>query len=93
MFLYDFGEPYKSVQQMYENAIRCTLFSTVWCTSVSGQRVVHLLYKDLQDLPLWYRLYTNSVSALCGCYFGEPYQSVQEVYKNAFCCRLVAMAW
>ena len=28
-----------------------------------------------------------------GSDFGEPYKSVQELYKNAFHCRLFAMAW
>ena len=60
---------------------------------MGGLRVVHLLYKVLRDLPVWYRLYTKSLSALFGSDFGEPYKSIQEVYKNAFRCRLFSMAW
>ena len=60
---------------------------------MSVLRVVHLLYKFLRDLPVWYKLYTNSLRALFGSDFGEPYKSIQEVYKNAYHCRLFAMAW
>ena len=63
-----------------------------WGTSVSGLGVVHLLYKVLRDLPVWYRLYTHSLSALFGSDFGEPYKSVQVVYENVDCCRWFAMA-
>ena len=51
---------------------------------MSGLGVVHLLHKVLRDLPVWYRLYTHSLSALFLSDFGEPYKSVQEVYENAF---------
>ena len=51
----DFGEPYQSVQEVYENGFHCRLFSKSWCTSVSGLGVLHLLYKVLWDLPRWYR--------------------------------------
>ena len=57
MFLYDFGEPYKFVQHVYENAVRCTLFSTASWTSVTALVVVPLLYNVLRDLPLWCRLH------------------------------------
>ena len=60
---------------------------------MSSLGVVHLLYKVLRDLVIWYRLNTNSVSALFGSDFGEPYKSVLGVYENAFQCRLFAMAW
>ena len=60
---------------------------------MSGLGVVHLLYKVLQDLPVCYRLYTNSVSALFRSDFGEPYKSVQEVHKKAFHFRMFDIAW
>ena len=60
---------------------------------MSGLGVVHLVYKVLRDLPVWYRLYTNTISALFGSEFGEPYKSVQEVYKNTFHCTLFVMAY
>ena len=53
---------------------------------------VHLLYNVLWALPVCYTLYTNSLSALFGIDFMEPYKSIQEMYKNAFHCRLFAMA-
>ena len=59
---------------------------------MSGLGVIHLLYKVLRDLPVWYRLYTNSLSALLASDFGNPYKPVQEVYENAFCGRVFAMA-
>ena len=60
---------------------------------MSGLGVVHLVYKTLRDLPVWYRLYTHSLSVLFGSDFREPYKSVQEMYENAFRCRLFTMAW
>ena len=59
---------------------------------MSGLGVVHLVYKALRALQVWCTLYTHSLIELFGFYFGEPYQSVQEVYENAFRCRLFAMA-
>ena len=58
-----------------------------------GLGVIHLLYKVLQDLPVWYRLYTHSLSVLFLPDFVEPYKSVQELYENAFRYRLFDMAW
>ena len=58
---------------------------------MSGQGVVHLVYKVLRDLLVWYSLYTNSLNALFGSDFMEPYKSVQEVYENVFHCILFAM--
>ena len=40
-----------------------------------------------------YFVHTDSLIELFESEFGEPYKSIQEVYKNAFCCRLFAMAW
>ena len=60
---------------------------------MSGLGVVHLLYKVLRDLPVWYRLYTHSLSALFGSEFGEPYESLQEVYENGVHFRLLSTAW
>ena len=60
---------------------------------MSGVGFIHLLYKVLRDLPVWYRLYTHSLSVLFLSGFGEPYKSVQELYKNAFHGRLFDMAW
>ena len=41
---FDFGEPYKSLQEVYKNAFRCRLFAMAWRTSVSGLGVVQLVY-------------------------------------------------
>ena len=59
---------------------------------MSGLGVVHLLYKVLRDLPVWYMLYTNSLNALFWSDFRETYKSIQEVYKNTVCTRLFSMA-
>ena len=93
LFGSDFGDPYKSVQEVYENAVYSRLFATARLTPVSDLEDVHLVYKVLRDLPVWYRLYTHSLIELFESEFGEPYKSVQQVYENAFCCRLFAMAW
>ena len=55
--------------------------------------VIHLVYKALQAVEIWCTLYTHSLIELFGSDFGEPYKSVQELYENAFCCRLFDMAW
>ena len=60
---------------------------------MSGLGVIHLVYKVQRVLPVWCSFYTHSLIELFGSDFGEPYKSVQEVYKNAFHCRLFAMAW
>ena len=60
---------------------------------MSGVGVIHLVYKVEQALPVLYSLYTHSLIELFESDFGEPYKSVQELYENAFRCRLFAMAW
>ena len=44
LFGYYIGKLYRSVQQVYENAVGFRLFSTVWSTAMRGLGVVHLLY-------------------------------------------------
>ena len=60
---------------------------------MGGLGVIHLLYKVLRYLPVWYRWYTNSLTAPLGSDFRKPYKSVQELYENAFHGRLFDMAW
>ena len=60
---------------------------------MSGLGVAHLVYKVQRDLLVWYRLYTNRISALFGSDFGESYKSVQEVYENGVHCRLLSTTW
>ena len=84
---------YRSVQQVYENAVGFRLYSMVWQTAVSGLGVVHLLYNALQDLTGRCNLCTHSLSALFAYYFGELYRSVQQVYENAVGCRLLQTVW
>ena len=91
--LFGFGEPHKSVQEVYENAFHCRFFALAWCTSVSGLGVVHLLYKVLLDLPVWYSLYTQSLVSMFRSDLGEPYKSVLEVYENTFSCRFFSTSW
>ena len=52
LFLSDSGEPYKSIQEVYENIFSCRLFAI----AVSGVGVVHLFHKVLRDIPVWYKL-------------------------------------
>ena len=54
---------------------------------MDGVGFIQLLYKVLRYLPVWYRWYTNSLTALLGSDFGKPYKSVQEHG------RLFDMAW
>ena len=89
----DFGELYRSVQQVYKNAIRWRLFATARWTAASDLGVVHLLYEALWDLPVWYSLCTHSLSELFRSDFGELYRSVRRVYENTFRCRFFATAW
>ena len=42
---------------------------------------------------LVYFVNTHSLIELFGSDFGEPYKSVQEVYDNAFHCRLFVITW
>ena len=42
---------------------------------------------------LGYFVHTHSLIELFGSEFGEPYKSVQEVYENAFHCRLFDLAY
>ena len=93
LFESEFGEPYKSVQEVYENAFRFRLFAMAWETSVRGLVVVHLLYKVIRDIPVWYTLCTHSQSALFRPDLGEPHRSVQEVYQNGVHCTLYSTSW
>ena len=92
LFGSDFGQ-YKSVQEVYKNAIHCRVFATPRCTPVSDLKDVHRVYKALWALTLWCSLYTHSLIELFRSDFGEPHKSVQEVYENVVCCRWFAMAW
>ena len=59
---------------------------------MSDLGVVQLLYKVLRHLPLSYSLYTHTLREMFVSDFVELYKSVQELYENAFHCRLFAMA-
>ena len=93
LFGYYFGELYISVQQVYENPVGFRLLSTVWCITVGGLGVVHLLYNALRDLPCRYSLCTQSLSAVFGSYFWELYRSAQHVYENSVGSRLLYTVW
>ena len=58
---------------------------------MSGLGVVHLLYKV--GPPTLVQLFTHTSMEMFGSDIGEPYKSVQELYENAFHCRLFDMAW
>ena len=73
-------EPYKSVQEVYENAVHFRLFATPLCTPVSDVEDIHQVYKVQRVLPVWCSFYTHSLIELFGSDFWEPYKSVQEVY-------------
>ena len=55
--------------------------------------VVHLVYKALRALKIWYSLYIHSLIELFGSNFGDLYKYEHEVYENAFHCRLFSTAW
>ena len=93
LFESEFGEPYKSVQEMYENAFHCRLFAMACGTSVRGLGVVHLLYMVLRDLSVWYTLCTHRQSALFRPDLGELYRSIQEVNQNGVHCTLYSTIW
>ena len=42
---------------------------------------------------LVYIVHTDSIIELFRSDFGEPYKFVQQLYKNAFHCRLFAITW
>ena len=91
--LYQFREPYGSIQHVYEIAFLCRLLATTWCIAVSGVRLVHLVYNGLRDLPVCipfiYTAYTS-----CTVYqFREPYRSIQHLYKIVVCYRLLTTTW
>ena len=60
---------------------------------MSSLGVVQLVYKVQRALPVFCSVYTHSIIELFESDFGEPYKSIQEVYENAFRCRLFAMVW
>ena len=43
LFCSDFGDVYRYVQKVYENAVSCGLLYVVKCTAVCGLRFVHLV--------------------------------------------------
>ena len=53
---------------------------------------MHLLYKVVRDLTVYYSLYTHKLSEMVGSDFGDAYKSVQ-MYEIGNHCRLFAMAW
>ena len=63
-FSSDFGELYRYVQKVYENAVHCRLLYMVGRTAVSGLGVVHLVYNALRHLPSRYSLCTHSLTQL-----------------------------
>ena len=93
LFLSDYEEPYKYVQEVYKNPVHSGWFSTDRCTAMRDLEDVHLVYKALRALPVSYSLYTHSQIQLFGPDFGEPYRSVQQVYEYAVRCRLFSTAW
>ena len=87
LFGSEFGELYRYVQKVYENAVPCRLFAMDWETPASNIGLVHLLYEALRDLPVRFYLCTHSLSKLFGAQFVQLYRTVQQLYENAVHCR------
>ena len=52
-------ELYRSVQQVYENAVSVRVIPLVWCSAMQAFRIIHLLYEAPRVLiagvhSLWY---------------------------------------
>ena len=91
--LYQFMEPYRSIQHVYEIAFLCRLLATTWCIAVSGVGLLHLLYNALRDLSVCIQFIYTAYSCCTVYQFREPYRSIQHVYEIVVCCRLLAMTW
>ena len=66
LFGSDFGKMYRNVQKVYRSSVHCRLFTMDWGNPVRDTGLVHLLYKPLRDLPVWYYLSTHSLSEQFG---------------------------
>ena len=84
----EFGELYRYIHKVYENAVSCGLLYVVKRTAVYGLGVIHLVYNALRDFPGGYSLCTHSLSELFGSDLGELYRYVQKVHENTVCYRL-----
>ena len=87
---YEFREPHRTLQGLYEISICFRLLATIWCIAVSNVGLIHLVHNALLDLSVCIEfIYTAYVS--CMPYeFREPYRSLQRVYEIAVCFRLLA---
>ena len=91
--LYQFREPYRSIQHVYEIAVCCRFLAKTWCSVLSSVGLVHLVYNTLRDLPVCI-LFIYTAYGSCTPYeFREPHRSLQHVYEIVVCCRLLAMTW
>ena len=90
---YEFREPHRSLQRVYEIAVCFTLLATTCCITVSGVGLVHLVYNALRDLPVCIQFIYTAYGSCTVYQFREPYGSIQHVYEIAVCCRLLSTTW
>ena len=50
--VYQFREPYRSIQHVYEIVVCYRLLTMTWCIAVSSVEVVHLVYNALWHLTV-----------------------------------------
>ena len=83
---YEFREPHRSLQRVYEIAVCFRLLATTWSIAVSGVGLVHLVYNALRDLPVCIQFVYTAYGSCTVYQFNEPYRSIQHVYEIAVCC-------
>ena len=84
---YEFKEPHRSLQRVYEIAVSFRFLATTWCIAVSGVELIHLVYNSLWDLPVCIQVIYTAYGSCTVYQFREPYGSIQHVYEIAVCCR------
>ena len=91
--VYQFREPYGSIQHVYEIAVCCRLLATTWCIAVSGVGLVHIVYNAQRDLPVCIQFIYMAYGCCTVYKFTEPHRSLQRVYKIAVCFRFLTTTW
>ena len=88
--VYQFREPYRSIQQVYEIVVCYRLLTTTWCIAVSGVEVIHLVYNALWHLTVCIQFIYTAYGSCTPYKFREPHRSLQRVYEIV---RFLATTW
>ena len=91
--VYQFREPYRSIQHVYDSAVCCILVATTCCSAMSGVGLVHLVNNGLRDLPACIQFIYTAYGISTPYEFREPHRSLQGLYKITVCFRLLATTW